>query len=78
MHGWDIRAPSDPSTHLAPESFPAFFTIISERVVTRAFRPDVRRSRPIGYRFLVTGPLTTTTEGESGRVLFSAEGGRRP
>ena len=69
MHGWDIRAPSDPSTPLAPESFPAFFTIIRERVVTRAFRPDARRSRPIGYRFVVTGPLTTTTD-----IVLSPEG----
>ena len=69
MHGWDIRAPSDPSTHLAPESFPAFFPIIIERVVTRAFRPDARRSRPIGYRFVVTGPLTTTTD-----IVLSPEG----
>jgi uncharacterized protein (TIGR03083 family) len=69
MHGWDIRAPSDPSTHLAPESFPAFFTIIMERVVTRAFRSDARRSRPIGYRFMVTGPLTTTTD-----IVLSPDG----
>jgi uncharacterized protein (TIGR03083 family) len=69
MHGWDIRAPRDPGAHLAPESFPAFFTIIRERVVTRAFRPDGRRSRPIGYRFLVTGPLTTTTD-----IVLSPEG----
>jgi uncharacterized protein (TIGR03083 family) len=69
MHGWDIRAPSDPSTPLAPESFPAFFSIIMERVVTRAFRPDARRSRPIGYRFVVTGPLTTTTD-----IVLSPDG----
>jgi hypothetical protein len=71
MHGWDIRAPSDPSFHLAPESFPAFLTIIVERVVTRAFRPDARRARPIGYRFVATGPLTTTTD-----ILLSADGAR--
>ena len=70
MHGWDIRAPFDANAHLAPASFPALFATIP-RAVRRAFRPDVHRSRPVRYRFLITRPLATSTD-----IVLSREGAR--
>jgi uncharacterized protein (TIGR03083 family) len=61
MHSWDIRASFDPQASLSEEGVLALVTTIP-RVVRRAFRPDIKRTRAMRYRFHMTTPMTATTD----------------
>ena len=55
MHEWDIRWAFDQNATLAADSLPGLVSA-SGRAVRRAFRPDPARTRPVRYRFALSGP----------------------
>ena len=61
MHWWDIRSSFDPLALLHPDPLTALTNTIP-RAVRRAFRPDASRTRPVCYRFQLTGPVAATTD----------------
>ena len=68
MYGWDIRVSFDPQASLSEDALPPLLQTIP-RAVRRAFRPDASRTRPVRYRFHMTGPVAATTD-----ILLSADG----
>ena len=68
MHEWDIHWAFDRDATLAEESLPGLVSA-SGRAVRRAFRPDPGRSRPVRYRFELSGPAATAID-----VVLAAEG----
>ena len=57
MHEWDIHWAFDRNASLAEDSLPGLVSA-SGRAVRRAFRPDPSRTRPVRYRFALTGAAT--------------------
>lgn len=55
MHEWDLRWAFDRNAALAADSLPGLVSA-SGRAVRRAFRPDPGRTRPVRYRFALSGP----------------------
>ena len=68
MHEWDIRWAFDQNATLAPDSLPGLVSA-SGRAVRRAFRPDPARTRPVRYRFALSGPAAAEVD-----VILSPEG----
>ena len=68
MHEWDIHWAFDRNAALAEDSLPGLVSA-SGRAVRRAFRPDPARTRPVRYRFDLTGPAATTVD-----VVLAPEG----
>jgi uncharacterized protein (TIGR03083 family) len=70
MHGWDICSRFDPQATLSTDSLPALCNTMP-RAVRRAFRPEVSRSTPVRYRFVVTEPVAVCQD-----IVLSRDGGR--
>ncbi len=70
MHGWDIRSALASDIHLSPGSLSALVETIP-RAVRRAFRPDLSRTQPIRYRFVVTEPIAVSAD-----IALDQDGGR--
>ena len=68
MHEWDIHWAFDRNASLAEDSLPGLVSA-SGRAVRRAFRPDPSRTRPVRYRFALTGAATAYAD-----VALAAEG----
>ena len=68
MHEWDIHWAFDQNATLAEDSLPGLVSA-SGRAVRRAFRPDPARTRPVRYRFALSGPAATAVD-----VVLAAEG----
>ena len=68
MHEWDIHWAFDPDAALAEDSL-AGLVNASGRAVRRAFRPDSARSRPVRYRFTLSGPTVSAVD-----VVLAPEG----
>ena len=68
MHEWDIHWAFDRHAPVAEDSLPGLVNA-SSRAGRRAFRPDSGRSRPVRYRFDLSGPVATSID-----VVLSAEG----
>ncbi len=58
MHEWDIHWAFNRDASLAEDSLPGLVSA-SGRAVRRAFRPDQARTRPVRYRFALSGPAAT-------------------
>ena len=61
MHEWDIRWAFDRDASLAEDSLPGLVNA-SGRAVRRAFRPDPGRTRPVRYRFALSGAAATDVD----------------
>ena len=68
MHEWDIRWAFDQNATLATDSLPGLVSA-SGRAVRRAFRPDPARTRPVRYRFALSGPAAAEVD-----VILSPDG----
>ena len=68
MHEWDIHWAFDKDAALAEDSLPGLVSA-SGRAVRRAFRPDPARTRPVRYRFALSGPAATPVD-----VVLAPEG----
>ena len=68
MHEWDIHWAFDRDAYLAEDSLPGLVSA-SGRAVRRAFRPDPGRTRPVRYRFALSGPGATKVD-----VVLAPEG----
>lgn len=54
MHGWDICSRFEPAATLAPESLPTFLDVLTT-AIGWAFWPGAPLTRPVRYRFALTG-----------------------
>ena len=61
MHEWDIHWAFARDASLAEDSLPGLVSA-SGRAVRRAFRPDPGRTRPVRYRFALSGPGATNVD----------------
>ena len=68
MHEWDLRWAFDRNVALAADSLPGLVSA-SGRAVRRAFRPDPGRTRPVGYRFALSGAAAEEVD-----VILSPDG----
>ena len=68
MHEWDIHCAFDPDAALAEDSLAGLINA-SGRAVRRAFRPDSSRTRPVRYRFTLSGPTVSAVD-----VVLAPEG----
>ena len=68
MHEWDMRWALDPEATLAEDSLPGLVNA-SGRAVRRAFIPDSSRTRPVRYRFFLSGPTANSVD-----VVLAPEG----
>ena len=68
MHEWDIHWAFDREASLAEDSLPGLVSA-SGRAVRRAFRPDPARTRPVRYRFALSGQGATKLD-----VVLAPEG----
>ena len=68
MHEWDIHWAFDRDASLAEDSLPGLVSA-SGRAVRRAFRSDPSRTRPVRYRFALSGSGATDVD-----VVLALEG----
>ena len=61
MHEWDIHWAFDRDASLSEDSLPGLVSA-SGRAVRRAFRPDPARTRPVRYRFALSGPAAADVD----------------
>ena len=70
MHEWDIRSKLDPQYSLTDDAARVLIDTVP-RAVRRAFRADATLSTPIRYRFIVAGPIPTSSD-----IAMSRDGTR--
>ena len=60
IHEWDIRSKVEESTHLSADCLPAILDLIQEFIVGRLFQPGSGLSKPVCYRFELSGSVPGT------------------
>ena len=66
LHEWDIRTQLEPNTQLATASYPAIIRLIDDSIASGSLRwgfsAGEQLSKPVRYRFEITGPTPYQTD----------------